>query len=232
MRAAAVVVVAALAGLGGVGIGVGSVRDTSSTPSDATEGADRDEIRPVYGEASAKDPLATRLCAALHAEPNRRRAECEGRALPGFSAAPLCEQALSAAITSGAVEVAANRVASCEIAMREAVRDCGFTGTVGLPHVAACEGLLRGRREIGERCRSSLECPERAQCLGAGPVDEGVCAPPSPDGALCGTAVDVLAAYTRQRSAERDHPSCEGRCARHRCTALITAGDTTASGPR
>jgi hypothetical protein len=118
-------------------------------------------------------------------------------------------------VTSSALGLDGEAAQQCVTAMRERYADCNFTAARSLPAVPACTQIWRGARADGESCRSSLECAHGQHCRGAGPLDAGVCAPPAPAGAICGTAVDPLAVYLP--TAERDHPECDGQCLNARC---------------
>ena len=89
---------------------------------------------------------------------------------------------------------------------------------------AACRGVVHGTVAAGGPCRSSLDCTGALRCRGAGPTALGRCAPALGDGAICGLAVDTLAAFTRQESVNRDHRECAGHCERHRCQAAVARG--------
>lgn len=195
------------------------------------------ELRPSFGEAVETHPTAARLCDALHALPARARARCEGHAQPAFHMGERCTAVVSAALATGHTHLDAARVDACVAALEETYVGCGAFDARGddvnarilarlggaLPR--ACAGLFDGALEVGATCRSSLECRAGLQCFGAGPMDEGRCAPPGRAGASCHTAVDTLAAHARQNDAEQTHPACEGWCNRSRCVAPLTAGE-------
>jgi hypothetical protein len=195
------------------------------------------ELRPSFGEAVEAEPTAARLCDALHALPARSRARCEGRARPAFHMGERCTAVVSAALATGHTRLNAARVDACVAALGETYAGCAAFDARGdvnarilarlggsLPR--ACMGLFDGALEVGATCRSSLECRAGLQCFGAGPMDEGRCAPPGRAGAGCHTAVDTLAAHARQNDVEQTHPVCEGWCNRSRCVAPLAAGET------
>jgi hypothetical protein len=164
---------------------------------------------------------AARLCKALHALPEERRAGC-CHAPGGIVLDGQCTEALSAAIREGAIAIPAARVDACAAAMERALEGCGWVGPFAAAPPPECQGVIEGRRKSLEPCRSSLECAQGLACAGGGPSDPGRCAPPGRDGAVCETAIDALAVYARQ-DAGRAHPPCAGQCRRHRCGPLATA---------
>lgn len=209
-----------------VGVEIGSAREA---PRDPLAERAQLEVKPVYAENVPADALAGRICAALHTLPAERRAQCEGRSYPGFLVTPECVRTLSAALAGGAVRLSEAAVTRCEAAAAAAHADCSFTAQLGARYVPECDRLIQGRLSLGQACRSSLECGEGLQCAGVGPADPGVCAKPFGPGQACGIAVDPLAVYTKQRSAEETHPVCEGYCSRHRCAAFSKRGEACAS---
>lgn len=177
-----------------------------------------DEVKPVYPVTrDAPDPLAQRLCEALHALPARRKAECGGGAV-GFHAGGECARMLSFALRSGAVKVAGEDVDRCAEAMGRSLEGCGWASGVLPPPAEACEGIVRGTLAEGAACRSSLECVAGLSCAGVGPTDAGKCAKPRAQG-VCGAVVDALAVAVRQTRFEREHPECAGSCVKGRCGA-------------
>ncbi|WP_437951654.1 hypothetical protein WME98_13250 [Sorangium sp. So ce296] len=197
--------------------------DAGSSPSGSspTPPADTpvgDEISPVYPKAEgAPDPLAARLCEALHALPARRKAACSGGS-PGFHAGAECARALSFALRAKAVTVSTDAVDRCVEAMARSLEGCDWGAPLTAPVPSACEGLVRGALGEGARCRSSLECVDGLRCDGVGPTDAGICRAPRAAGP-CGLSVDALAAVTRQTRYAEAHPECRGRCAGRACAA-------------
>ncbi|WCQ95859.1 hypothetical protein [Sorangium sp. Soce836] len=202
--------------------------DTGSSPSGSspsgsspTPPADTpvgDEIAPVYPKAEgAPDPLAARLCEALHALPARRKAACCGGG-PGFHAGAECARALSFALRAKAVTLSTDAVGRCVEAMARSLEGCDWVAPVAAPVPSACEGIVRGALGEGARCRSSLECADGLRCDGVGPTDAGICRAPRAAGP-CGLSVDALAAVTRQTRYAEAHPECRGRCAGRACAA-------------
>jgi hypothetical protein len=165
-------------------------------------------------ERDAVDPRVQQLCSTLHELPRARRAACAGRPT-GLTFTSECTRMLNAAVATRALALDGEAAQRCVAETRERYADCSFTAARSLPALPACTQIWRGARADAESCRSSLECAHGRHCRGAGPLDAGVCAPPAPVGAICGTAVDPLALYLP--SAERDHPECDGQCLNGRC---------------
>ncbi len=183
-----------------------------------------DEVRPVYPKTNdPPDPLAEKLCEALHGIPTKRRATCCSHS-PGFSLVPECTRTLSYALREKAVTVDPASVDACAAAMDKAHDGCGWVGPAGAGLPAVCDRLVRGVLDEGKRCRSSLECVDGLRCLGVGPTDTGTCRKPMPTGYPCGVSVDTLAALTRQDSFATQHPECGGFCAQRRCKDLVAEG--------
>lgn len=176
-----------------------------------------DEVRPVYPVTNdPPNPLAARLCDALHTRPAARKAECCASS-PGFTTEAECARMLSFALKEKAVTLDPADVDRCAEATARSLEGCDWV-TPQMPDApAACDGIIHGTYKEGDRCRSSLECVDGLRCLGGGPTDAGRCGKPLPRGSLCNTAVDPLAAYTRQVSFEERHPECAGFCARRWC---------------
>jgi hypothetical protein len=190
--------------------------------------ASDDEVRPVYPvTADPPDPLATRLCEALHALPAKRKAACCGGA-PGFHLAGECARTLSFALRSKAVTLGPEDVDRCVDAIERSLQGCDWVTPLSAPPPAACEGIVRGELAAGARCRSSLECRDGLRCMGAGPTDAGRCVPPPARGA-CGASVDALAASTRQTRSELAHPECAGHCEQRMCAADVPRGGACVS---
>jgi hypothetical protein len=184
----------------------------------ASETARSDDVRPVYplDEGGAPDPLAVRLCSALHDIPEQRRASCCAER-PGVVVTGECQRVLSAALRTHAAVLYATEVDRCVQAIDRRYEGCEWVGPFAPALPEECQGIVRGRREARTSCRSSLECGSGLHCEGSGPTRPGVCRPPGRSGDACGDGADVLAAYTRQTSAESEHPECEGYCDSHRC---------------
>lgn len=191
----------------------------------AQTGGAAEEPKPVYPPAAAPDPLAARLCLALHTVPAARRAQCCEQKTLGYLVTDDCVAMLSAALAAGGVAISESSVAACEKAMADAHGGCGWVGPFPAPVPAACDGLVTGSAEAGTPCRSSLECAPGLACRGLAPTTRGVCVPPSRRGRPCQTGIDPLAALTRQQSAASAHPECEGFCARHLCQDATPVGE-------
>ncbi|WP_437810354.1 hypothetical protein [Sorangium sp. So ce1078] len=193
---------------------------SQASPADALAG---DEIAPVYPKAEgAPEPLAARLCEALHALPARRKAACCGGGA-GFHAGAECTRALSFAARAKAVTLSADEVGRCVEAMERSLEGCDWISPLAAPVPPACEGIVRGALGEGARCRSSLECVDGLRCDGAGPTDAGVCRAPRAAGP-CGLSVDALAAVTRQARYAEAHPECRGHCAGRACADDVPPG--------
>ena len=193
---------------------------------DAASAADKDEeVRAVYpkDESAAADPLATRLCKALHDLQEGRRALC-CHDKPGVVLTSECTRTLSTALHDKAVTLAEADVVACEEAMQTTFDGCDWVGPFPPGPPAACRDIVHGAVEQGHACRSSLECAGALRCQGAGPTTLGKCLPPKPDGALCGGSVDTLATYVRQTSVDTQHPECKGFCNRRACAAFVAEG--------
>jgi hypothetical protein len=177
------------------------------------------EVRPVYPSVltGPPEPLAQKLCAAVHEVPAQQRAAC-CKEPPGTVLTADCVRVFTYALRSKAVVLDESAVQQCTTAMSEAVKDCAWVGIFPPPLPAACTQAIQGTVPAQGRCRSSLECAQSLRCQGAGPTEPGTCAPPLPAGQRCATGVDTLAAYTRQDQLDRMRPECRGYCDRgHVC---------------
>lgn len=161
-----------------------------------------------------RDALARRLCDALHALPAERKRECCGR--PLSSLADVCADELSASLRRGAIAIDGATVDQCAAETARQLAGCEWVTPLmpGLPE--ACRGPLRGRLPAGDRCRSSLECPDGLYCRGLGTGKDGVCTAPGAARARCEVPADNLAAFTRTRDDSR-HPVCDGLCVKGQC---------------
>jgi len=194
-----------------------------------TGDAGEEEVRPVYaGAPGPPDPVARKLCEALHALPEARKAECcKSGAAPAILTEE-CARIVSAAVRSKAVVLDAASVERCAATMAQTHQGCDWLGPWEAALPAECAGLFAGHRPKGQLCRSSLECAKGLRCRGVGPTQSGVCAPPRSAGEPCSTAVDPLAVYARQDD-ERDHPECDGYCGTsHRCFPRVPEGGACA----
>lgn len=199
---------------------VSAARAPNSSAPTATP-RESDDVEPVYPATSGPpDPLAEKLCAALHDVPVKRRAECCSQS-PGFSLTKECVRTLSHALRDKSVSLDSAAVDACVSAMNAAHEGCAWVGPANVAVPAACEGIVRGSIEDGKRCRSSLECVEGLRCVGVGPTDAGVCRKPLAAGYPCSLAVDTLGALTKQDSLETHHPECAGHCLQRRCQDFV-----------
>jgi hypothetical protein len=194
-----------------------SAAPETSVSSAPTQERGGDDVEPVYPKKSGPaDPLAEKLCAALHDVPIKRRADCCHQGV-GFSVASECVRVLSHALRDKSVSLESTAVDACVSAMNAVHEGCDWVAPANVALPAACDRIVRGSIEEGKRCRSSLECVDGLRCVGVGPTDTGVCRKPLPSGYPCSLAVDTLAALTRQDSLESQHPECGGYCNQRRC---------------
>lgn len=177
--------------------------------------------------AAAPDPLAQRLCDALHTLPETRMAQCCGRA-PSSSLAGECARTLSGALEAKAVRLDAADVGRCAEVASQALAGCDWVTPLMPRSPEACRGLVTGEKAVGAPCSSSLECNEGLFCRGGGSA-AGVCASPGGVGAPCGTSEDLLASYVRQTDLEVLHPECAGHCMAGGCAAFLPLGGACSS---
>ncbi len=178
-----------------------------------------EEVRSVYPDLEgAPEPLAVRLCAALHEAPEARRAEC-CREPKGVVMASECTRMLTAALRSKAVTVLEADIDACTAALARTYAGCDWVGPFPPDLPAACHGLVKGTVALGQRCRSALECAGNARCKGVGPTTVGTCAAAGDVGESCGGTVDPLGTFVRATDLDRTHPACAGYCARFKCAA-------------
>ena len=166
------------------------------------------------------EPEATKLCAALHELPARRRAECCA-STPVTLLYDECVRHLSAAIRARSVTIDAASVQRCAAAVSSGVAGCDWVAPTLGAAPSECHGVVRGRLEEGHACRSSLECAGNLHCEGQGATSTGTCRPPRALGAGCGVGADPLATYVSERGLEGQKPSCADACSlvTHRCEA-------------
>src|SRR4029450_458508 len=118
---------------------------------------------------SKPDPLAQRLCDAIHTLPVKRKSEC----CPGEGSsnlAPLCAQELSASIRRGAVRVDAAGIDRCTQETSSELEGCGWVNPTLPPLPHGCEGLVQGTLPAGARCESSVECADGLHRKGGRPL--------------------------------------------------------------
>jgi hypothetical protein len=173
-----------------------------------------------------EDPLARRVCDALHGLPSTRRQACCGGMASNLAAA--CADALTAAIRRRAITIQGARIDRCVSETERALAGCSWV-TPLLPNLpAACAGIVAGTLKEGAACHSSLECVDGLYCRGVSAAQPGVCRPPAAPRSRCELPADNLAAYARAREDPR-HASCEGRCERGQCLPFIPAGGACVS---
>jgi hypothetical protein len=201
-----------------------SAAPSGLSPLERDRKAQDDEIRPVYPiDNSPPEPLAERMCDAVHVLPAKRRAECCASD-PGFTPRGECVRTLSSAIRSKAVTLDPADVDRCAQAMAKELEGCGWVNPSPPSAAAACDGIIRGQLKESAVCRSSLECAEGLGCLGLSATQVGRCGPPKPARALCNIGIDTLAAFTRQDRFEDAHPDCAGYCIQRRCQDAVAVG--------
>lgn len=173
------------------------------------------------------DPLAQRLCDALHALPAKRKGECCGAAHTS-SLAGLCGQELTASVRRGAVTIDAAGTAKCAEETARQLEGCGWVTPLLPQQPQACSGLMHGTLKAGAACHSSLECVDGLYCRGVGPRNTGVCGAPAAPRRRCEIPADNLAAFTGAKGDPR-HPECQGRCVKGLCLPFLAPGAACAS---
>jgi hypothetical protein len=181
----------------------------------------------VPSKGLSPDPLARRLCDALHALPAERKNQCCGTGSSHL--ANVCSEELSVSLRTGAVGLDAAAIDRCAAETSRQLEGCDWVTPLAPSLPEACQGLVRGRLKPGARCRSSLECGDGLYCRGVSPTAEGVCAAPAAPRTRCEVPADNLAAFARARDDAR-HPSCDGLCLKGQCLPFAAAGGTCTSG--
>ncbi len=178
--------------------------------------------RPIAGAATSPDPLALRLCEALHAIPAARRAACcqvSGPAPRGL--VDECTRLLTAALHAGAVSLDAAGIERCAAARGAALDACDWVGMIPPAPPPACQGLIEGKLASGATCGSPVECAAGLTC-----VDLGMgrrCSPPPGVGYSCNRGSDALSAVVAS-APQGPHPECAGYCRLSQCAALTPLG--------
>jgi hypothetical protein len=133
---------------------------------------------------------------------------------------------LSGAVRAGKVRVDDDAVGRCAARVDESTRGCDWVAPTLAAAPAECASAVSGLVPEGGRCTSSLECSGELHCAGQGASTPGVCKPPQPLDAGCGTSVDSLASYLALRGVERRKPACADFCAltSHRCEPKPAVG--------
>lgn len=188
-------------------------------------GSAGEDVQPVYpvDPKAPPVPIAAKLCEALHAMPEKKRAACCA-STPGVVMTTECTRTLSAAIRAKAVTVSEVDVEACAAAWDKALEGCDWVGPFAPAPPAACRGVVKGALAAGATCRSSLECQGSLRCLGAGPTTTGRCGSAKADGDVCGGTVDALATFTRDGDLDKQHPECAHTCIRHKCATPAAEG--------
>lgn len=178
---------------------------------------------PVYPRTNdPPDPLAQRLCDAIHTLPARRKAEC-CKGEPSVTMVDECVRTLSYALRSKAVTLDPAEVDVCAEAAAKAFDGCGWVTPLSAAVPAACAGIVKGAVKEGDHCRSSLECQDGLHCHGVAASDTGRCGKPREAGS-CSRGIDTLASHTRQSGVDRSHPECAGHCNGRRCEPDLPVG--------
>ncbi|MDB4933090.1 MAG: hypothetical protein JWP87_62 [Labilithrix sp.] len=200
---------------------------TSDAGADAAAGGGGGEdVEPVYPiETNAPAvPLAEKLCNALTAVPEKKRAAC-CKTSPSIVLVEPCTRQLSAAIRHNALSLDEKDVDACIAAFDKALDGCDWVGPFRAGPPPACQGIFKGKLAAGQKCRSSLECAGELRCKDLGPTSAGKCGPAGTGvETSCGGTVDSLAEYTKQNDVDRRHPECKDRCIKHKCQAGIAEG--------
>jgi hypothetical protein len=198
---------------------------TACSPGKRTGAKPASSAKPSARAAKTPDASALALCTALHDLPAKRRATCCAET-PIAVYVDECVRLLSSAVRAGKVRLDDAAVARCAARVEESTRGCDWIAPTLTAAPAECASALSGLVPEGGRCVSSLECSGALHCAGQGASTPGVCKPPQPLEAGCGTSVDSLATYLSLRDVERRKPACADFCAlsSHRCEPKPAAG--------
>jgi hypothetical protein len=195
---------------------------SSGAPHELVE--DDPGIKPVYPPLVGEpDGRAKRYCQALLELPAQRKAQC-CRGSAGFTATGECLRTLTHALRSGAITIEAGALDRCVEAAEKSVEGCDWVGPAAPAAPEACRELLRGARDSGAACVSSLECKTGLFCRGLSAAQRGVCAPSGRPDEPCGSGIDGLVAYTRPPDWETSHRECSGYCLGRRCQPAVSLG--------
>jgi hypothetical protein len=234
VRARLVIAIAAATAAGATGCHPRQAAPAGARAVDAAQPADM--IRPVYALTDGPiDPLAEKLCAALHATRARRHRECCAAQDGGAAATPAaaipdrageCARVLGAAVRGEAIRLDAGEVDRCASAVAAAYQGCDWLGFDPLPAPAECRGVVHGTLGAASGCRSSLECQGLLHCENLDAGTPGVCRAPKGHFARCAGPPppdDPLAVLLLDDRLDETHPECAGHCERGRCATPITA---------
>ncbi|WP_394836077.1 hypothetical protein LVJ94_04120 [Pendulispora rubella] len=96
-----------------------------------------------------------------------------------------------------------------------------LTMTFSDPSGTSCRKAFSGVRAAGQLCAGDHECNEGLTCVGATASADGMCQPPPPLGAPCGSSSGSLSLEFGS------HPACEGgaRCSNGTCIPRAAAGE-------
>lgn len=170
---------------------------------------------------------ADALCETLHGLVAERRQACCGGTKAG-DLAPVCGAQLQQAVTRGAVELDAAALHRCRADLEQTLEGCDWVGALPPPLPPSCQALVRGERELGAKCETSLECGDGLYCRGASVGTPGTCARPASVGGRCEIPDDPLASLLHARDDPR-HASCAGSCIRGQCVARAELGGACAT---
>lgn len=196
----------------------------SAAAAPSASGAPEDEVKPTYPALKGPpDPVAVRVCAAIHTRVFQRADACCSRAPRKAGLEGECEKIVTGALANGAVRTTPEKIAACEQAIDADFEGCDWVKpfvVVELPR--ACTSLLEGTLAARAVCRSHVECATGLFCEGVSPTQTGRCTAPKTEGA-CFNSTDALTSFARQRLVE-DHKSCAGACVERRCSPVPAAG--------
>ncbi len=184
------------------------------------------------GKAKA-DPLAVRLCKAVHEVPNAARAAC-CKGSPPVSFVDECVRLTSFALADKTIAIDAAALEACEKDSAAAFAGCDWVAPQRTRPVPSCMNLISGHVALGASCRSSLECTPGLHCAGLSPNAPGGCRAPSAVGQACTAPPDVFASVSRQA----EPAICNGFCTKRVCVAGTKVADgaacdaSTRCGPR
>jgi hypothetical protein len=190
--------------------------------------SEKSSVRSVYPDVDQPEPIAVKLCDALHTLPMRRKAECCSTSVPAGIASE-CVRGITVALRDKSIALDAADVDRCVADSERATQGCDWVTPLMSAPPESCRKILKGQLDANKKCRSSIECKPGLQCKGVGPTAAGLCSPPSANGAPCGLAVDFLGTYGRQLDFEVEHPECEGACKARTCVARTAKGTACTS---